>query len=75
MGRHALKVAKIEINIELCKGCKLCMAFCPKQRIRVSKKLNRKGMPVVEFLDKEGRCIGCTQCALMCPEAAITVWR
>lgn len=68
-------MAKIEINSELCKGCRLCIVFCPKQRIRVSKKLNKKGMHIVEFLDKEGKCTGCAQCALMCPEAAITVWR
>lgn len=64
----------IHIEQELCKGCSLCMEFCPKGAISLSKKLNLKGYFLAEFDDKKG-CTGCATCALMCPEIAIEVHR
>lgn len=64
----------IHIKQELCKGCSLCMEFCPKGSISLSKKLNLKGYFLAEFDDKKG-CTGCATCALMCPEIAIEVHR
>lgn len=66
---------RIKIDKELCKGCKLCVVFCPKGIIRICDKLNDKGIYAAEFVDKEGKCIGCAQCAVMCPEAAITGYK
>jgi 2-oxoglutarate ferredoxin oxidoreductase subunit delta len=68
-------VAKIKIDKNLCKGCKLCIVFCPAKRIKLSKKINEKGIYVAEFTDKEGKCTGCAQCAVICPEAAIEVYK
>jgi len=68
-------MAKIKINKNLCKGCQLCVVFCPLKRIKPSKKLNKRGICVVEFIDKEGKCTGCAQCAIICPEAAIEVFK
>jgi len=64
----------IEIDYELCKGCKICMAFCPKDVICTSDKLNAGGYLPASF-DDDGECTGCTICALVCPEAAIEVYR
>jgi len=65
---------KIIINEELCKGCGLCVEFCPKKILVISeKKLNRKGRHPVIVLD-EKKCIGCKSCALMCPEVAIEIY-
>jgi 2-oxoglutarate ferredoxin oxidoreductase subunit delta len=65
----------VEINQELCKGCQLCMAFCPKKDvILLSDKLNASGYLPVTF-NGNGECTGCTICALVCPEAAIEVYR
>lgn len=36
-------MAKITIDKEKCKGCLLCIAFCPKGQIVVGRKLNRRG--------------------------------
>ena len=64
----------IEISRELCKGCELCISFCPKGSISVSDKLNASGYLPAAFNDN-GECTGCAICALVCPEVAIEVYR
>ena len=72
---------KIEIDRELCKGCCLCMAVCPKKLIEVSEGLNKKGYYPAEFKETGGegtddlKCTGCALCAVMCPDVAIVVYR
>jgi 2-oxoglutarate ferredoxin oxidoreductase subunit delta len=64
----------IEVDQELCKGCQICISFCPKDAISTSDKLNASGyLPV--FLNDSGQCTGCAICALVCPEVAIEVYR
>jgi 2-oxoglutarate ferredoxin oxidoreductase subunit delta len=62
----------IEIDEELCKGCAICIEFCPLKVFEQSDKLNRKGyyIPVVV---KEEECVGCRLCELLCPEFSIIV--
>jgi 2-oxoglutarate ferredoxin oxidoreductase subunit delta len=64
----------IEISQELCKGCELCVSFCPKRLISTSNKLNASGYLPAVFKDN-GECTGCAVCALVCPEVAIEVYR
>jgi len=64
----------IEVNQELCKGCQICAAFCPKELISASGKVNSSGYVPVAFADS-GECTGCAICALVCPEVAIEVYR
>jgi len=64
----------IEISGELCKGCELCISFCPKGIISVSDNLNASGYLPAVFNDN-GECTGCAVCALVCPEVAIEVYR
>jgi 2-oxoglutarate ferredoxin oxidoreductase subunit delta len=67
-------MAKIKINRNKCKGCLLCISFCPKGSIALDKKLNNKGVKPVKF--KEGAdCIGCSMCAVICPECCIEVYK
>ena len=33
----------IEIDEDLCKGCKICTDFCPKDVFETSDKINKKG--------------------------------
>jgi 2-oxoglutarate ferredoxin oxidoreductase subunit delta len=49
-----------------CKGCGICIAFCPKKVIAN----NDMGMPVIE---KPDQCIGCRFCELHCPDFAIAI--
>ena len=64
----------IEINQELCKGCGICVSFCPKDVISLSDKWNASGyMPAV--FEGNGECTGCAICAVVCPDVAIEVYR
>ena len=64
----------IEIDQELCKGCEICVFFCPKDVISISDKLNASGYLPATF-SGNGECTGCAICALVCPEVAIEVYR
>jgi len=63
----------IQINIENCKGCELCVNECPQESLQMSKNINKKGYHYAVLVDDT--CTGCTNCALVCPEAIITVYR
>ena len=67
-------MGKIVINVERCKGCGLCIYFCPKKQIELSKDFNAKGLHPCVFIDA-GECTGCTICAMMCPDVAIEVYK
>jgi len=64
----------IEIDQELCKGCEICIHFCPKHVISQSSKVNANGYSPASF-NKNDECTGCAICALVCPEVAIEVFR
>jgi 2-oxoglutarate ferredoxin oxidoreductase subunit delta len=65
---------RIIIDQVLCKGCELCIAFCPKKLIQHSDKLNAAGYLPSSFVEG-GDCNGCSSCATVCPEVAIEVYR
>lgn len=64
----------VEIREDRCKGCGLCVNFCPKSVLRISGHLNARGYYIAEQFDRE-HCIGCAVCARMCPDVAIAVYR
>ena len=66
--------AYIVIDQELCKGCEVCIFFCPKGVICISDKLNSNGYSPASYNDN-GECTGCANCAVVCPEVAIEVYR
>ena len=74
MNVACITMAKIEVNKDKCKGCLLCVSFCPKDAIKVSKELNKLGANFV-YLSDDGACIGCAQCALVCPDCCIEVYK
>lgn len=67
-------MAKIEVDLDRCKGCLLCAEFCPKKIIEASDSLNSKGYYPAKQTDPE-QCTGCAICARMCPDVAITVYK
>jgi len=62
----------IEIDDDLCKGCEICIAFCPLKVFANSDRLNRKGYYVPVVVDEEA-CSACRLCELLCPEFAILI--
>ncbi|MGE5328128.1 MAG: 4Fe-4S binding protein [Deltaproteobacteria bacterium] len=64
---------KVIFHEERCKGCKLCIQFCPKNILEVdTNKINAKGFYAIKVSDNE-KCIGCASCAVMCPDVAIEI--
>jgi 2-oxoglutarate ferredoxin oxidoreductase subunit delta len=64
----------IQIDRELCKGCLVCIEFCPKKVITLYSRVNAAGyIPVMPTNNSE--CTGCAICAIVCPEVAIEVYR
>ena len=61
-----------QIDRERCKGCSLCIEFCPRKAIFISSELNLKGYYAAAFDDSKG-CTGCATCAVICPDVAIEV--
>lgn len=65
-------MAKIEVDEDLCKGCRLCEIYCPQDVFERSDELNKKGIfPPVPV--NEEKCVECRLCELICPEFAISV--
>ncbi|MBI5361088.1 MAG: 4Fe-4S binding protein [Planctomycetes bacterium] len=65
---------RIEIKKDKCKGCGLCVHFCPKLCIKMSEKLNARGVQYAEFALPD-KCTGCKSCALVCPDVVIEVFK
>lgn len=58
---------KIVINPAWCKGCGICVAFCPTKTLGI-----KNDKVCVEDIDK---CTQCGLCELRCPDYAIYVGR
>jgi 2-oxoglutarate ferredoxin oxidoreductase subunit delta len=55
-----------------CKGCNICIQFCPMQVLQESKGQNVKGYHYPEIAEgKEEACVHCQFCMIVCPEFAI----
>lgn len=61
------------INIEICKGCELCIDACPEDVLALADRINQKGYRYIIKVNDE--CTGCTNCSTMCPDSVFTVFR
>jgi 2-oxoglutarate ferredoxin oxidoreductase subunit delta len=58
---------EIRINERWCKGCSICVEFCPEGVLRMEDE-----RPVVANLEA---CSGCMLCEMICPDFAIIIER
>jgi 2-oxoglutarate ferredoxin oxidoreductase subunit delta len=64
----------IVVKEELCKGCGLCVAFCPKQAMALAAHIDSRGFHLAHLARPED-CTGCAQCAIMCPDSCLRIVR
>jgi 2-oxoglutarate ferredoxin oxidoreductase subunit delta len=64
--RKKKKPPRIAINNRFCKGCNICVAFCPTKVLAM-----KGGKAVVINLEA---CTNCMMCELRCPDFAIAVF-
>jgi 2-oxoglutarate ferredoxin oxidoreductase subunit delta len=62
----------IEVNLDFCKGCYICIEVCPKSVYTISDRSNKKDIKLPAPLN-EKNCIKCHLCELECPDQAIYV--
>lgn len=69
------KKHRLHIRRDLCKSCRLCVDFCPKDVLAMTTdRLNANGVLYVECLRPED-CIGCQLCTTICPDAVIELFQ
>ena len=59
----------VHINVERCKGCELCIDYCPTKVLTMSSGFNVKGYHYPITVNDE--CFSCQSCYIICPEFAI----
>ena len=70
--RKLRKAHRVHVIEERCKGCRFCIAFCPRNVLELSSAFNEKGYHPPRVKDHD-LCSGCQMCYLRCPEFAIWV--
>lgn len=66
-------MAEVTVDINYCKGCGLCVDFCPQEIMQLETEvITQKGYHPARCIDQE-KCTACLNCAMMCPDVAIKV--
>jgi 2-oxoglutarate ferredoxin oxidoreductase subunit delta len=65
---------KIVVDEDWCKGCGLCVAFCPRHAMDLVEHMNDRGFHPARLARPED-CGGCGQCATMCPDSCLRITR
>ncbi|MFQ5711923.1 MAG: 4Fe-4S binding protein [Candidatus Geothermarchaeales archaeon] len=65
-------MAKLRVYEDYCKGCEICVRFCPMKVLAQSDRFNRRGYLLPSVVEPE-KCTGCGICELLCPDFAIVV--
>ncbi|RLF10537.1 MAG: 4Fe-4S ferredoxin [Thermoprotei archaeon] len=60
-------MARIYIDEKLCKGCGICVEFCPSKALRPAEVEGEPPKPI------DDKCLACKLCELLCPDFAIAI--
>lgn len=55
------------VRPELCKGCEICIEFCPVKALSLDKK------KLIVTASNMEKCIACGMCEMRCPDFAIYI--
>jgi len=61
---------RVVVIKERCKGCELCVRYCPRDVLRMSQSFNARGYYYPEAVDEQN-CVNCHFCEVLCPDFAI----
>ena len=68
------RFAALDITVDRCKGCSLCVAACPKAILELDVSMvNKLGYHPVRLTDAAA-CTSCVLCARVCPDAVFAVF-
>ena len=63
---------EVHVDPVVCKGCALCILYCPKNVLQMSEKRNVRGYTSVQAYEPSD-CVGCKLCEVSCPDLAIYI--
>lgn len=63
---------EVRVRQKLCKGCGLCVTFCPRNILSLSDKVDRRGV-YLATVNPAIECTACLNCVQMCPDAALEI--
>jgi 2-oxoglutarate ferredoxin oxidoreductase subunit delta len=66
-------MAEVRIQRDKCKGCQLCIFYCPSKCLESSSDLNKWGLRYAKKKE-DTNCIGCGACFLICPDFCIEIY-
>ncbi|MCU1485037.1 MAG: hypothetical protein JWN67_1783 [Actinomycetia bacterium] len=63
----------VVIDVEMCKGCDLCIDACPPRVLEMTTtEVNGRGYRYPRLLPG---CTGCKACSQICPDFVFQVWK
>jgi 2-oxoglutarate ferredoxin oxidoreductase subunit delta len=72
-GRTIRTRGTVVIDVELCKGCDLCIDACPPRVLEMTvHEVNTRGYRYPQLLPG---CTGCQACAWICPDFCFQVYK